>query len=110
MSRYAFLQGIHPPTAMPNDMETSPQAVGLGMKFALTAARKKNSTAIPKKILPTVNSLIGDSAVSMYDRQHPGLRLVPKDLRGEHWIPRNQRTSAGAARTPTAGACRVPSA
>lgn len=59
MNRYAgpFLQGIHPPIASPKDMETSPHAVGFGMKFAPTAARKKNASAIPKKILPMSYSL-----------------------------------------------------
>lgn len=59
MSLYAgpFLQGIHPPIASPSAIETRPHAVGFGMKFAPTAAKKNNAAAMPKKILPMVYPL-----------------------------------------------------
>lgn len=53
MSPYAPLgQGTQPPIASPSAVEKSPQAVGFGMKFAPTPAKKKSSAAIAKKILP----------------------------------------------------------
>lgn len=69
-----FLKGSHPPIASPSDIETRPHAVGLGMKFALTAARKKNRTAMPKKILPTRVFL---KLVSIRDSSHIHIRRVP---------------------------------
>lgn len=52
-----FVQGAQPPTARPIAIETRPHAVGFGMTVTLTAAKKKNSAAIPKKILPMVSPL-----------------------------------------------------
>lgn len=52
-----LFQGIQPPTDKPRAVDTNPHAVGLGIKVTPTAAKKKKSAAIAKKILPMVHSL-----------------------------------------------------
>lgn len=74
----AFLQGVHSPTARPSARDTNPHAVGFGMKVAPTAAKKKKKAEMPKKILPTFDSLkrSGASIRLVYDGFRIGLRAI----------------------------------